>query len=58
MRWEISPQIRPKAAGSRFRSGEERNTGDYEMIEIPATSIAEKEMGNIVVANLIILGVS
>ena len=30
--------------------------GDYEMLEIPATSIAEKEMGNIVVANLIILG--
>ncbi len=31
--------------------------GDYETIEIPATSMAEKEMGNIVVANLIILGV-
>jgi len=30
--------------------------GDYEMMEIPATSIAEKELGNIVVANLIILG--
>jgi len=31
--------------------------GDFEMLEIPATSMAEKEMGNIVVANLIILGV-
>ena len=30
--------------------------GDYEILSIPATSIAEKEMGNIVVANLIILG--
>lgn len=30
--------------------------GDYEILSIPATSIAEKEMGNTVVANLIILG--
>jgi 2-oxoglutarate ferredoxin oxidoreductase subunit gamma len=30
--------------------------GDYEILSIPATSIADKEMGNIVVANLIILG--
>jgi 2-oxoglutarate ferredoxin oxidoreductase subunit gamma len=30
--------------------------GDYDILAIPATSIADKEMGNIVVANLIILG--
>ena len=30
--------------------------GDYKILEIPATSLAEKEMGNIVVANLILLG--
>lgn len=30
--------------------------GEYEILQIPATSIAEKEMGNIIVANLIILG--
>jgi 2-oxoglutarate ferredoxin oxidoreductase subunit gamma len=30
--------------------------GNYEMLRIPATSIAEKEMGNTIVANLIILG--
>jgi 2-oxoglutarate ferredoxin oxidoreductase subunit gamma len=30
--------------------------GDYEILPIPATSLADKEMGNIVVANLIILG--
>lgn len=30
--------------------------GDYEILAIPATSIADKEMGNIIVANLIILG--
>ncbi len=30
--------------------------GDYEILALPATSIAEKEMGNIVVANLILLG--
>ena len=30
--------------------------GDYEILRIPATHIAEKEMGNIIVANLIILG--
>ena len=31
-------------------------SGNYEILQVPATSIAEKEMGNIVVANLIILG--
>jgi len=30
--------------------------GDYETLQVPATSIAEKEMGSIIVANLIILG--
>ena len=30
--------------------------GDYEILSIPATSLAEKELGNIVVANLILLG--
>lgn len=30
--------------------------GDYEMLPVPATSIADTEMGNIVVANLVILG--
>jgi 2-oxoglutarate ferredoxin oxidoreductase subunit gamma len=30
--------------------------GDYELLSLPATSLAEKEMGNIVVANLILLG--
>jgi 2-oxoglutarate ferredoxin oxidoreductase subunit gamma len=30
--------------------------GDFEILAVPATSIADKEMGNIVVANLIILG--
>jgi 2-oxoglutarate ferredoxin oxidoreductase subunit gamma len=30
--------------------------GDYEILAIPATSIADKEMGNIVVANLVVLG--
>jgi len=30
--------------------------GDYEILSVPATSLADKEMGNIVVANLIILG--
>jgi 2-oxoglutarate ferredoxin oxidoreductase subunit gamma len=34
----------------------EAKPGDYEILSIPATSIADKEMGNIVVANLIILG--
>ena len=29
---------------------------EYEILQIPATSIAEKEMRNIIVANLIILG--
>jgi 2-oxoglutarate ferredoxin oxidoreductase subunit gamma len=31
-------------------------SGNYEILQVPATSIAEKEMGNIVVANLILLG--
>jgi 2-oxoglutarate ferredoxin oxidoreductase subunit gamma len=31
-------------------------SGDYEILSVPATSIADKEMGNIIVANLIILG--
>lgn len=31
-------------------------SGNYEILQVPATSIAEKEMGNVVVANLIILG--
>jgi len=30
--------------------------GDFQTLEIPATSLAEKELGNIVVANLILLG--
>jgi 2-oxoglutarate ferredoxin oxidoreductase subunit gamma len=30
--------------------------GDYEILSIPATSIADREMGNTVVANLVILG--
>ncbi len=30
--------------------------GDYEILAVPATSLADKEMGNIVVANLIVLG--
>ena len=30
--------------------------GDYEILPVPATSLAEKEMGNIVVANLILPG--
>jgi 2-oxoglutarate ferredoxin oxidoreductase subunit gamma len=34
----------------------EAKQGDYEILSIPSTSIADKEMGNIVVANLIILG--
>lgn len=31
--------------------------GDFEALPVSATSLAEKEMGNIVVANLILLGV-
>lgn len=31
-------------------------SGDYDILAIPATSIADKEMNNIIVANLIILG--
>ena len=31
-------------------------SGDYEILSVTDTSIADKEMGNIVVANLIILG--
>jgi 2-oxoglutarate ferredoxin oxidoreductase subunit gamma len=34
----------------------EVKAGDFKVLEIPATSLAEKEMGNIVVANLILLG--
>ena len=30
--------------------------GDFQTLAIPATSLAEKELGNIVVANLILLG--
>jgi 2-oxoglutarate ferredoxin oxidoreductase subunit gamma len=30
--------------------------GDYEIVRIPATTIAEKQMGNPIVANLILLG--
>jgi 2-oxoglutarate ferredoxin oxidoreductase subunit gamma len=30
--------------------------GDYEVVSVPASSIAEKEMGDSVVANLVILG--
>ncbi|MEW6529699.1 MAG: 2-oxoacid:acceptor oxidoreductase family protein [Thermodesulfobacteriota bacterium] len=30
--------------------------GDYKIVRVPATSIAEKEMGNPIVSNLIILG--
>ena len=52
------PKIRPRgllAIDTDLVKG--ATPGDYEMLQIPATSIAEKEMGNIVVANLIILGV-
>ena len=52
------PKVRPKglvAIDSDLVRGVP--PGDYEKIEIPATSIADKEMGNIVVANLIIIGV-
>jgi 2-oxoglutarate ferredoxin oxidoreductase subunit gamma len=34
----------------------EVKAGDFGLLEIPATSLAEKEMGNTVVANLVILG--
>ena len=30
--------------------------GDFEILSIPATSIADKEMGSVVVANLVLLG--
>jgi 2-oxoglutarate ferredoxin oxidoreductase subunit gamma len=30
--------------------------GNFEILSIPATSIADKEMGNVVVANLVLLG--
>jgi 2-oxoglutarate ferredoxin oxidoreductase subunit gamma len=52
------PKIKPKgllAVDTDLVKG--ATPGDYEMLKIPATSIAEKEMGNIVVANLVILGV-
>jgi len=32
-------------------------SGDYEIVRVPATSIAEEELGDLIVANLIILGV-
>ena len=35
---------------------EKLKPGNYQAIEIPATSMAEKELGNTVVANLILLG--
>jgi 2-oxoglutarate ferredoxin oxidoreductase subunit gamma len=35
---------------------EKLKPGDYQTLEIPATSMAEKELGNTVVANLILLG--
>ncbi len=38
----------------RVKSAEQ---GDYEIIGIPATTIAEKEMANPIVANLVMLGV-
>jgi 2-oxoglutarate ferredoxin oxidoreductase subunit gamma len=34
----------------------EVKAGDFKLLAIPATSLAEKEMGNVVVANLILLG--
>jgi len=34
----------------------EVKAGDFELLEIPATRLAEKEMGNPVVANLVLLG--
>ncbi len=37
----------------RVKGGE---PGDYEIVRVPATSIAEKEMGDLIVANLILLG--
>ena len=52
------PKIKPKgllAVDTDLVKG--ATPGDYETLNIPATSIAEKEMGNIVVANLVILGV-
>lgn len=30
--------------------------GDYKILSVPATSIADKEMGTVVVANLVVLG--
>ena len=30
--------------------------GNYEIVRVPATSIAEKEMGDLIVTNLILLG--
>jgi 2-oxoglutarate ferredoxin oxidoreductase subunit gamma len=35
---------------------QEVEKGDFEVLSIPATSIADKEMGSVVVANLILLG--
>jgi 2-oxoglutarate ferredoxin oxidoreductase subunit gamma len=35
---------------------QEVEKGNFEVLSIPATSIADKEMGSVVVANLILLG--
>jgi 2-oxoglutarate ferredoxin oxidoreductase subunit gamma len=35
---------------------QEVEKGDFEVLSIPATTIADKEMGSVVVANLILLG--
>ncbi len=35
---------------------QEFDKGEFNVLSIPATSIADKEMGNIVVANLVLLG--
>jgi 2-oxoglutarate ferredoxin oxidoreductase subunit gamma len=35
---------------------QEVEKGDFEILSIPATSIADKEMGSVVVANLVLLG--
>jgi 2-oxoglutarate ferredoxin oxidoreductase subunit gamma len=52
-------RIKPKGLlviDSDLVKGAKPGDGDYEILAIPATSIADKEMGNIVVANLIVLG--
>jgi 2-oxoglutarate ferredoxin oxidoreductase subunit gamma len=35
---------------------QEVEKGDFEILSLPATSIADKEMGSVVVANLVLLG--